>query len=133
MRKTIVAIALGLFCGAVSAVEPAGALAKIDANGTLYISGGIGEEELEQIARESGEFNLKLILAEKTGTYVSDVQVVVFGANSSKVLEVSGAGPLVFARLPAGHYLVSATYGGMEKRAQVDVGAKGRKQVVFGW
>lgn len=117
------AIALGLFCAPLSAQESA-MPTQTDAHGTPYISGGIGDGELQMVNQASKDFNLKLLFAEKSGAYAADVPVTIVDRKGNTVLEVPAAGPILLARLPDGSYRVSASYEGqkMEKRVTVRKG-----------
>lgn len=133
MRKItrILAVACGLFCGTLSAAEPE--LAQKEFNGTPYLSGGIGEEELEQINQARKDFNFKLLMAEKSGAYVTGVQVVIVDSKGKKALEIQGAGPLLLAKLPVGAYQVSATFEGQLVQQRMDVRAGRMQSLVFRW
>jgi hypothetical protein len=119
----ILVIAMGLFCASLSAQESA-LPTQTDAHGTSYLSGGIGDGELEMINQASKAFNLKLLFAEKSGAYAADVPVTIVDRKGSTVLEVPSAGPILLATLPDGSYRVSASYEGrkMEKRVNVRKG-----------
>lgn len=44
--------------------------------GLSYLSGGIGDEERDEILAREKDFNLKLVFAERTGSYMADVTTV---------------------------------------------------------
>jgi len=118
-------------CASVSAGEPA--LAWQAYNGTLFITGGVGEEELEQINASRGEFNVQLLMAEKTGTYVTGVWVVIVDAKGSKVLEVEGAGPYLLVKLPAGVYQINALYDALSQNKRLELREGKPQKVTFSW
>lgn len=126
MRNMITALVviLGLVCGPLAAQE---------SNGTPYLTGGVGDEELQQINQASRDFNLKLLLTAKSGEYLADVAVAIFNAKGVKVLDVGSAGPLLLARLPPGAYRVSASYQGRETTKRVNLRAGGPQTLVFAW
>ncbi|WP_153111836.1 carboxypeptidase-like regulatory domain-containing protein [Propionivibrio limicola] len=124
--------ALGLFCGALFAAEPG--VMKQEFNGTPFISGGVGEEELEQINAAKGEYNVRLLLAEKSGAYVTGVQLAIFDGKGKKVLDAWDAGPYLLTRLPTGTYQVSAAYDGQTQQKRLDVRAgMPQASMVFHW
>ena len=138
MRKffaaNVLVALLALFSGGLSAEESGMALSPQVSNGIPYLSGGIGDEETEQISRVGSQYNLKLVLAEKSGSYIAEVKLVIFNAKGSKVLDVSKAGPLVLTKLPVGAYQVSATYEGKEMQQRVDIRNTSSLQTrVFAW
>ena len=98
-----------------------------------YVSGGIGEEELEVIRLVRDDFNVRLTFADNTGAYVSAVHVVISNAHGKPVLEVHDAGPFLLARLPAGHYQVQAVYAGHTLTQNTDLRANRRVERVFRW
>ncbi|MFO1345856.1 MAG: hypothetical protein U1E85_06120 [Rhodocyclaceae bacterium] len=98
-----------------------------------YVSGGIGEDSRERMKAFSAAFNLKLLLAYKSGSYMSDVDVVVADAKGKPLIKASSEGPIFMARLPAGAYEVTATAVGQAQRQKVTV-TNGRQAVLhFRW
>ena len=98
-----------------------------------YVSGGIGEDSRERMKAFSAAFNLKLLLAYKSGSYMSDVDVVVADAKGKQLIKASAEGPIFMAKLPAGAYEVTATAVGQAQRQKVTV-TNGRQAVLhFRW
>lgn len=130
MQKTIkfsvVLISLGLVMSPLAAQELTSMPAKIDANGTAYVSGGIGDKELEQVNLASKDYNLKLILAEKSGAYAANVKLLIVDRKGKPVLDLPSAGPIVLTRLAPAQYRIRATYDGreIEKAAHVSTGSQ---------
>ena len=87
------------------------------------VAGGVGDDELGALLAREKEFNLKLVFALVQGNYLADVDVTVSDAMGAKLLERSGQGPLVLARLPAGKYAVTATRGGRTVTRELAVAA----------
>lgn len=111
------------------AAAPALALEAMEAGGIRYMSGGIGEEELEELKAMEGQFNLKIVMAMKNGEYVSDEPVVIRDAGGATVLEAVSDGPLFYAKLPPGRYAAAA--GG--KSGQVSVTETALTTAHFRW
>lgn len=128
----ILVIALGLFCAPLSAQESA-LPTQTDAHGTPYVSGGVGDGEMQRINQASKDFNLKLLLVEKSGAYAADVQVMIVDRKGNTVLDVPSAGPVLLATLPDGSYRVSATYEGrkVDKRIAVRKGKQAALSFYF--
>lgn len=101
--------------------------------GTLFVAGGIGEEELAAMAQVGEDFNLKLMFAEKSGDWLADIDVSVLAADGKKVLEARSNGPWLLARLPAGNYRVQATHTGQAIEKRTAVSASARRTLVFYW
>lgn len=101
--------------------------------GVHYLTGGIGEEERAEILGQAREFNLKLVFAEKSGDYLSDVRVVVATPGGRKVLEATADGPWFFAKLPPGEYRVTVSANGQEQTHSAVVPATGQRELSFYW
>ena len=97
-----------------------------------YASGGVSEEARENLSAIARDFNLKLILATKSGAYLSDVGVVVSDERGQRVLDAKSEGPWFFARLPNGRYSIEASANGTMVRKAVTVGPQ-LSQVDFRW
>jgi len=131
MHLSVAAICLVLLCSSPQAGETV--LAWQDYNGTIYISGGVGEEELAEINAARSEFNVRVLLAEKAGAYVTGVRVVISEASGAKVLEVESAGPHLLAKLPEGTYRISVTYGAQAQQQEFVVRPGRAREIVFRW
>jgi len=135
LRKKIV---IGL-CGSLLSLGPVGicgALNQSDAYvsaGVSYMSGGIGEDELEMLAELGQAYNLKLIFADTTGHYLSDVSVGITDERNRQVLAAVSRGPWFFAKLPAGRYHVLATTQGYTREQMVRVLPQHQIRLAFSW
>ncbi|KAB2921879.1 MAG: carboxypeptidase regulatory-like domain-containing protein [Dechloromonas sp.] len=98
-----------------------------------YLSGGIGDEELDEIRLREGDFNLKLLFAERDGSYLAGVDVELTDAKGETVLAVKAAGPFLLVRLPVGNYTVRLMANGQARQGKLAVSAKGTRQAVFRW
>lgn len=82
-----------------------------EANGITFVSGGIGADSRENLAAREKSYNFKLVLTlEGSGTFVSDARVTLSAAGGRTLLEHVTEGPLFLAGLPAGAYVVTATF-----------------------
>lgn len=125
MRPNLVAVVLSNFL-LLLALPPAAVaqdevLAPGFANGIPYLSGGIGDEEREAIDRARNNYNIKLVLAEASGSYVSDVTLHITTVLGDPVISIPSAGPLVLLQLPPGTYLINAAYEGRNAQKRFDV------------
>ena len=103
------------------------------AGGLPYVSGGVGEESLQQLKDHVSEFNLKLVFAMTSGSYLSDVRVAIADAKGKTLLEATSDGPWFLAKLPGGRYRVVASYAGKAIERSIAVDAKALKTVDFRW
>jgi len=104
------------------------------AGGTTYITGGVGDEELAELKAKSGEFNLHLLLTAPGGAFVSDVHLRVADASGAAVLDITGAGPYVYAHLKPGKYMLDASAAdGPSKQLKFTIHDKGdvKQQLEF--
>jgi hypothetical protein len=82
-----------------------------ETNGITFVSGGIGSDSRENLAAREKSYNFKLVLTlEGSGTFVSDARVTLSSAAGKKLVEHVTEGPLFLAGLPAGAYVVTATF-----------------------
>lgn len=80
------------------------------AQGVDYMSGGIGEGEVQAMRAERERFSLWLTAAGLSGAFIGSVRVrIVDLASGGTVLEHVTDGPLLYAALPVGRYEVEAT------------------------
>jgi hypothetical protein len=101
--------------------------------GVSYVSGGVGTDSIDHLSSLAGDFNLKLVFALNSGSYVSDVGVVIADAAGKTLLDTTSDGPWFLARLPVGNYQIVATFGGNAVRRQVAVGTAKLRTVDFRW
>jgi hypothetical protein len=111
----------------------AAGLAVQRAGDVTYIGGGIGETEQEQMIAREKEFNLELVFSLVQGNYVADVDVVVSDAKGGKAVEHFVRGPFFMAKLPAGQYIVAATYEGRTVTRKVAVSDGRLRTEYFRW
>lgn len=138
MRNILSLIALSLISTSWSALAIADEYAATQTmaksyQGVSYLSGGIGDEERDEILAREKNFNLKLVFAEKTGSYIADVDIVVLNAKGQAVLEANSSGPLFLTTLPAGSYRVKLTTNGQTQQATLLISGKGRLARTFLW
>ncbi|WP_043302398.1 carboxypeptidase-like regulatory domain-containing protein, partial [Burkholderia humptydooensis] len=125
---TIAAVAaLGSTAAANETLEPA------TQNGIAYVTGGVGQDEVDALRAAASKYNLRMTFASRSGEYLSDVDVTIRSAAAQPVLTVRTNGPFLYARLPAGQYRIDARYGGAEQRRSVRVPASGGVHVDFRW
>jgi hypothetical protein len=120
-----------------SSVEEPGTRVQTD-RGVSYVTGGTGKDEREALHALAKNDDLKLVFALQSGEtprrpLVSNVSVQIRDRAGREILDVSDAGPLLFAEIPDGTYEVAATARGrtLTKTAKV---VEGRQtQLAFYW
>jgi hypothetical protein len=98
-------------------------------NGISYVSGGIGDDQQNALARASNQFNLKLTMSMRDGKYVGGGDVRIADASGKSVLETRANGPLFLAKLPPGKYKVHVNTEGQAFTRDVTVSSSGQQQV----
>jgi hypothetical protein len=101
-----------------------------------YVSGGIGESELEMMQGKAKDFPLELVFVQKSKQkeeYLADIKVKIQDAHKNIVLETVAEGPYLFVNLPQGRYTITAVYNKDEKIKYARVYSKKHQKVVFWW
>jgi hypothetical protein len=128
--RLALAAALGIGpCAMVGGMASAAAQPATATGRAAVVSGGVTEEEREEMLRQGGPYNLRLEFAEQgTGAYLGDVKVTVVDQSGRVVVDVVTDGPWLLAQLPPGTYTVRAA-GAPEQR--VTVGTRGSTVAVL--
>ena len=133
-------------CGALLALSPgvillssttgASAALEVMQNGPVsFVSGGVGEDERQEIQKLSPDYSLELLFATK-GTpneYLADIKVEIKDKNGKVVLDAISKGPFLLAKVPPGKYSISADNDGVVKRQTIQVAGAKPHRVVFVW
>ncbi len=98
-----------------------------------YVSGGVGEEEVQAIKGLIRQYPLELQFVRSDGAFLAGSQVKIVDAKGKTVLEVTTDGPYLLAKLPPGSYKVTATDEGQAQTRNVHVAAGGHARAVFTW
>ena len=102
-------------------------------SGVMYVTGGIGSDAVDRLKSIESDFNLKLVFANTSGAYLSDVRVTIIDASGHVALDTKSEGPILMARLPAGGYRVDATFDGRSERRKITVAASTLVTVDLRW
>jgi len=98
----------------------------------IFISGGIGLDERQEMYGTRDQYNLRLSFAKVTGAYVSAVEVSVEPlALRGTAIHCPDAGPLLYLRLIPGKYRISAAFEGKTQVLTLNVGTSGSERVLF--
>jgi hypothetical protein len=134
-RTDVVAIALALtatFAAPLRAAELESP--KVRSDGAIaYLSGGISEEGVREVLEIGKDFNLRVVFALTSGEYVADVDVKLADAKGLRLLDTVAEGPIFLAKLPAGAYRITASFGGQTIERTVSVTTRGQQVVYFHW
>ena len=83
-----------------------GSVQRLDGAGSVrYLSGGVGSEAREGLARAGKAFPLKVVLATSPGgRYLALAGLTVLDEQGKAVVKLEGLGPWIYLDLPAGSY-----------------------------
>jgi hypothetical protein len=98
-----------------------------------YLTGGVGQEELAQLAEQATGFNVKILFADRDGAFITGVKATIRAPGGRPLLQVASGGPILFAKLPPGNYEIEATYQGVRKDHRLSIGSKGRSETTLRW
>ncbi len=94
--------------------------------GTLYLNGGIGQDEQARMHKDAHSWPLRMTFSDRADNeFVAGVQLKVFDHAGKAVLRLKDAGPMTYVQLPQGEYRVTASYKGDMLSRMVHVGPKG--------
>jgi hypothetical protein len=132
----LAAAALALSGTAAYAAEPLQPLEEVNAGDEHIITGGVGEPERQAMLDRVSEFDLLVSFARRDdGNFLSDVDVVLtHDGKKPSVIDLTTAGPFMFAKLPAGHYELTASLPGwrsVHRAFDVDPFRRQRLYIVF--
>ncbi len=103
-------------------------------DGVSYVSGGISDSGQAKAKELGRDMNLHLVFARSSGgNYYADVAVTVADKSGKTVFELPSSDPLLFVKLPAGSYKVTARAEGKSQERMVDVPASGQHTETLRW
>lgn len=114
---------------ALAATAAAAPLEMTTEQGVRWVCGGVGVDERRTLAAMEAQANLKLLLvSEKRGGYLADVEVALFedGASIPR-LTIRSDGPICLVRAPAGRYRIEAVFSGKQRSMRLTLGAEAGK------
>ena len=97
-----------------------------------FITGGVGDEERKAMESIRKNYNLRVMSSEIGGAYVADSKYVIKDSKGAVIVDAM-AGPMFFANLPAGSYVLDATNEGRSKSQKFAVGASKPASFHFTW
>ncbi len=127
----VAVVAIGSAAPALSQVPSDEASAPLLQNGVEYLSGGIGEDQVAAMRQLASQYSLSVMVAAKSGAYLSDVDVSIASAKGKNVLSVRTDGPYLLVRLPAGRYRVTVQSGQANQTRDVTVPTHGTARLDF--
>jgi hypothetical protein len=101
---------------------------------TMYLKGGIGQNEERYMHQIAKDWPLRMIFSErKDNEFVADVSLSITDLKGSPYLALSDAGPMTYAMLPPGKYRITARFKGQYETREVALDGKTGRDVYFHW
>ncbi len=91
-----------------------------------YTTGGYGLNERLALEATAKKYDLIISNADKKGEFTANTKIVITNKDNHQMLTVNDAGPLFYAKLPPGTYLLKAANG--EKKVERKISIVGKKQ-----
>lgn len=98
-----------------------------------YTSGGFGLEERDALKATAKNYNLIVSNADRQGKFSADTTLVITNKGNRETLTVNDTGPLFYARVPAGTYVIKAANGSQKAERTVSVTGQKQGKVYFIW
>ncbi len=130
IRTAMFASAAGF---AISGFAGAAALRPVQQGDARYITGGIGDDERQAMDAAAPNYDLHVTNSEPSGDFVANVTFVISSRNGGEVLQARGAGPLFYAQLPPGSYVLHASYHGVDQTKDLSVGGQRHTDLHLVW
>ena len=101
---------------------------------TMYLNGGVGENSEQYMRKIANDWPLRMIFSErKDNEFVANVKLLVTDTHGVPYLQLSDAGPMTYAMLPAGRYRITAQFRGRSETREVTLDGKTGRDVYFHW
>jgi hypothetical protein len=98
-----------------------------------YISGGNDLDERNALKAAARNYNLIISNAVKGGNFTEGQTIVITNKGNQKTLTINDAGPLFYAKLPAGTYIVKAVSGNEKAERTVSISGQKQERIHFIW
>ncbi len=89
-------------------------------NGIAYVSGGVGKEESEALQATQANYNLRILNADQSGHFSGDTRIVISDMQHNVLLDAT-SGPLFYANLPKGRYIIEGFSDDQTKKKTVNM------------
>lgn len=97
-----------------------------------YVTGGIGKDESDALRATQTHYNLRIMNADKSGHFSGDTRVVISDLQHNALLDAT-SGPLFYANLPKGKYIVEGFANEQTKKQVVTIASGKPARVRFVW
>ena len=97
-----------------------------------YVTGGIGDEERNVLEATRSNYNLHVLNSTTSGAYTGNTSVTIFDKAHNQLV-TSEMGPIFYAKLPKGRYIVESTRRGETKKQNITIASGKPVNVTFTW
>ena len=99
-----------------------------------FVTGGVGLDERNELNATRANYNLSLLFSvQGKGNFLSDVKIRITDLKGNVFLETVSDGPILFAKLPSGRYIVTVDLNGETYHKTVSVRGKQNTSLSFTW
>lgn len=99
-----------------------------------FVSGGVGGDERDAMRAMRKDYNLSLLFSlEGSGEYLSDVRVSINDARGKNLLETVADGPMFFAKLDPGRYVIKVEQNGHAIKKNISIDDEQSVFLSFNW
>ena len=113
-------------CGSASSAEV------VNTDLGIFISGGIGLDERQEMYANRDRYNLRLSFANAMGAYISGVNVSIEPLSTKgTAMHCPDAGPLLYLSLVSGKYRISAAFEDKTQVLTVNVNPRASERVMY--
>ena len=102
-------------------------------DGIVYTSGGYGLDERSALEATAKRYDLIISNADKKGEFTADTKIVITNKGNHQMLTVKDTGPLFYANLPTGTYVIKATNGDKKVERTISVMSKKQDRIHLIW
>ena len=107
---------------------------QIAESGMKYVTGGIGQDEVEEMHSMATQFSLNIVFSEgAVGRAVDGANVEILNGQGKVIFKIDAANPLLYVDLPAGKYQVLASYNGIQQGHVVNIPNSKNQRLIFNW
>lgn len=99
-----------------------------------YQTGGVGQEELEELRQQASSYNTQFSFANASDrAYLNNLQVRILDADKNLIFEDADVGPLLYLQLEPGNYEIIATHENVEKKQTFSIKADSTFKEALTW
>ena len=97
-----------------------------------FVTGGIGEDETLALKAMQAHYNLHVLNADKAGHFSGNTRIVISNMKHVPLLDTT-SGPIFYAALPKGRYIVEGYNKEQSKKQVVTITNKNPARIRFFW